>query len=77
MNVKLEAINNIDYENDTRGNAPTKIVEVDTLENASVICREYITEHDLGGGNWIGGHVLDNDGNHIAKISYNGKIWMQ
>ena len=35
----------------------------------------YIHNHDLGGGNWAGGPVVDAKGNRIGYISYNGRIW--
>lgn len=49
---------------------------VDSLENASRACRDYIESYDLGGGNWIGGAVRDaGTKEEVAKISYNGRIW--
>ena len=53
---------------------PNKVAQVDTLEEASQKCLDYIEEYDLGGGNWIGGYVQDGE-KHIASISYNGRIW--
>ncbi len=45
------------------------------LGNASEEARRYIAEHDLGGGNWTGGDVTDDDGNLVAHVSYNGRVW--
>ena len=37
-------------------------------------CREFIDEHDLGGGNWSGGEVYE-EGTLVARVSYNGRVW--
>ena len=50
-------------------------VPVESLQAASTACRTYIEEHDLGGGNWSGGKVVDGNGVQVASISYNGRIW--
>lgn len=50
-------------------------VGCNSLEHAAEICRAYIAEHDLGGGNWSEAKVLDGQGQHVASISYNGRIW--
>lgn len=48
---------------------------VKSLEEASEVCRRYITHFNLGSGNWTGGNVNDDSGRFIARISYNGRIW--
>jgi hypothetical protein len=48
---------------------------VNSLNAASLACREYITENYLGGGNWSGGAVRDAAGTEVARVSYNGKVW--
>ena len=48
--------------------------EVDSFEQASKACLEYIKEFDLGGGNWSGGQIIEN-GQMIAYTSYNGRVW--
>jgi len=73
--VKLSSCGNPDFRQDSkREYSPTLFVEVPTMEEASGICKEYIAEWDLGGGNWSGGQVYD-DKKQIARISYNGRIW--
>lgn len=52
-----------------------KAVTVASLEEASRVCREYIERNELGGGNWTGGDVTEG-GQVIARISYNGRIWL-
>lgn len=49
---------------------------VQSLEEAVATCREYIEMFELGGGNWIGGQVIDTKTNkEVAYISYNGRVW--
>jgi len=50
------------------------VVEVEDLAHASRVCRGFIEEWGLGGGNWTGGQVSDGD-EEVAKISYNGRAW--
>lgn len=47
-----------------------------TLIDASRTCRAYIDANNLGSGNWSGGDVFE-DGVKVARISYNGRIWME
>ncbi len=75
MELLLKSCGNPDYYQDpNRPICPTLKVQVDTLKIASDRCREYIKEENLGGGNWIGGQVTENN-IQIAKISYNGRVW--
>ncbi len=48
-------------------------VTVNSLEEASIECRNFIDRNYLGGGNWAGGEVFK-DKKCIAEISYNGRI---
>lgn len=50
---------------------------VDTLEEASKVCRRYIEYFNLGSGNWTGGNVVDETGRFVARISFNGRIWFE
>lgn len=54
---------------------PGVTVRVSSLREASRKAREYIEQHDLGGGNWAGGDVLDESGQVVARVSYNGRVW--
>jgi len=54
---------------------PGESVSVSSLREASRRAREYIEQHDLGGGNWTGGDVLDHTGQLVARVSYNGRVW--
>lgn len=51
------------------------MVHVTSFEEASALCRAYIEENGLGGGNWAGGQVFDERGSEVARISYNGRVW--
>ena len=75
--VILESWGNIDYRQDPNApvyGVPNKIIQVDTLEEASQKVREYIEEYELKAGNCIGGCVFEGT-KQIASISYNGRIW--
>jgi len=50
-------------------------VIVNTLREASELCRAYIEGEGLGGGNWTGGKVTNADGGFVAKVSFNGRLW--
>ena len=49
-------------------------VKINSLPEASKVCRNFIDENNLGGGNWTGGEVFE-EGEQIARISYNGRVW--
>jgi len=53
----------------------SKTVSVTSLKDASKACLDFIDRNGLGGGNWTGGKVTDDKDNHVANISYNGRIW--
>lgn len=75
--VKLASVGNPDFRQHpgrSLPGVPRKTVTVKTLQAASEACRKYISEHDLGGGNWAGGDVYEGN-TLIARISYNGRIW--
>jgi hypothetical protein len=76
MRVILESKGNPDFgENPNKDMSPRQLVHVDTMEDASLLCQDYIAKHNLGGGNWTGGQVVDADRNVVGYISYNGRIW--
>ena len=49
--------------------------EVNDLLEAKNLTQKFIKEFDLGGSNWVGGRVIDEENNFIAQISYNGRVW--
>jgi len=51
-----------------------QFVTVATFAEASAVCRAYIERNGLGGGNWTGGQVFEDD-QQIASVSYNGRVW--
>ncbi|NJD37044.1 MAG: hypothetical protein FIA89_01795 [Geobacter sp.] len=55
--------------------SPSAVAKVKSIEDAVTACREYISEWDLGGGNWCGdaGKVFLSD-KLVARIAYNGKV---
>jgi hypothetical protein len=77
MQVTLQADPNPDFDAGAhagRVRIKQMAVEVESFEEASRVCRAFIEEYDLGGGNWTGGHVWD-DGVPVAHVSYNGRVW--
>lgn len=54
--------------------SPEIELTVTNVEEASRLCRKYITQYNLGGGNWTGGQISEN-GREIARVSYNGRVW--
>lgn len=76
--VKLSALGNTDFGQDPRRGlpgVPRKTAQVADYAQAARLCLEYIREHGLGAGNWSGGQIYDAQGNLIALVSYNGKVW--
>ncbi len=52
-----------------------KRVGADSLKAAKKIWRNYITENNLGGSNYLGGDVYNDKGELIGIFSYNGRLW--
>ena len=76
--VILKADPNPDYDPSTHeGSVRTVKVRlpVRSFGSASKVCLNFIEKFDLGGGNWTGGQIGDIDGNIIARVSYNGRVW--
>ena len=85
MQVLLSNRGNPDFGQDPNrpvyGTPNDKWAPAESIESASALCRAYIAEHDLGGGNWTGGVVVQTGGN-VAKgvavaglIAYNGRFF--
>ena len=78
MKLKLASVGNPDFNQDPNqpmwSCEPNKEVEVESFKEASRVCRKFIDDNNLGGGNWHGGQVYV-DGNQVASVSYNGRIW--
>lgn len=78
--VTLSACGNIDHNENPFDNIVNgievhpKIVECKSIEECQQVVRVYIKENCLGGGNWDGGKVFQND-EQVGYISYNGKYW--
>lgn len=71
MLVKLSSAGNPDFDqNPNEALSPLKFVQVSSFEQASKACRDYISEYNLGGGNWTGGQIEQSH-----KVSYNGRVW--
>lgn len=74
MYVELESVNNPDFRYDNR-KIKKNIVVIKNLKEAKNVCENFIETNNLGGGNWSGGKVFDDQDKQIAYVSYNGRIW--
>lgn len=77
--LELKNVGNPDFGQDPRipkygtwtGNA-----QVNSVIDAEKIVQAYISENDLGGGNWSGGRLIRNfDGLVIGRFAYNGVLF--
>jgi len=79
MKVRLSNCGNIDFGQNPNRPLPgtrTRTVRVKDFAEASAVCRRYIAENGLGGGNWTGGEITDEaTGKVIGRVSYNGRVW--
>lgn len=52
-----------------------KPIQVANFADASNKCRAYITKNCLGSSNFTGGRIENGEGQFIARVSYNGRVW--
>ncbi|MCA1064796.1 hypothetical protein QTG56_24630 (plasmid) [Rossellomorea sp. AcN35-11] len=74
----MSSVGNPDFGQDPNNSllgVPNETRKINSLEEASQACSEYINTYGLGGGNWSGGYVYDTKHKQVAYISYNGRIW--
>lgn len=66
------------------GKGKKQFMPVASLLEASKVCREFIEANNFGCSNWYGttgsggkdvGCIYDAEGNFVARVSYNGRIW--
>jgi len=78
MKLSLASSGNPDYGQDPtqpfHGCNEDTLIEVNTFKEASILCRQYISENNLGSGNWAGGEIFEG-AKVIAQVSYNGRVW--
>jgi hypothetical protein len=75
--VTLSSVGNPDYGQDPNRSLPgvkNARVAVRSKQAASDLCKKFIEANQLGSGNWSGGDIFD-DGNLVARVSYNGRVW--
>ena len=79
LEVMLTSVGNPDHGQDPSRRllgVPRQWRAVESLGRASEVCRAFIVEHDLGGGNWNAGLVRRRDTKEeLATVSYNGRVW--
>ena len=78
--VRLSTCGNIDkgqnpYE--PMYGVPSYTLKCQTIDECIKEVREYIEYYYIGGGNWTGGQVYDDNGNLIGRIYYNGRFIQQ
>lgn len=56
-------------------NIEAQYVSISSLKEARKICSKFIDYYNLGGSNWTGGRIVNENHEFVAFISYNGKIW--
>ncbi|MFA8434143.1 MAG: hypothetical protein ACEPOZ_06475 [Marinifilaceae bacterium] len=73
IDVISQASSSVRWEEMAKKLEPERI-SINSFEEAQSICLDYIKYHNLGGGNWTGGQILDSSNNLVARIHYNGRI---
>jgi len=53
----------------------TLFIRVSSYKQAIELCREFISYFNLGSSNWLGGLIVDDNYNFLARVSYNGRLW--
>ena len=49
--------------------------EINSIKEASELCRKFINKYNLGSSNWAGGTIVNENFDFIATVSYNGRVW--
>jgi hypothetical protein len=76
--VRLSHRANRDFRGGYWGAKPTvraQWILVDSIAAASAACMDFISAHELGGGNWNGGQIRNKRNKQIARVSFNGRVW--
>ena len=75
LEMKLSSCGNSDFgEDPEKSLSPTKVVNVESFAEASMIAMNYIRKYELGSGNWDGGQIFQNN-KQVAYVSLNGRVW--
>lgn len=79
MRVQLASVGNPDFRQDPDkplfGCESDKLIAVTTFRQAREACMQFISDNELGSGNWSGGKITDENENTIAYVSFNGRVW--
>lgn len=68
----------LEYYPDENDAAPAKVdwvTNIRTLEDTQISYLKSVAAADLGASKFLPGEVFDEAGQHIARISYNGRMW--
>lgn len=73
--VQFRSVPNPDF-GERRAPARPQRFTADDFPVISAAARAYIEAGDLGGGNWPEIRILEAaTGDHVATVSYNGRVW--
>jgi hypothetical protein len=71
------------YWPDANPDAPAGWIMGEDVEDCVAVCRAYIEDHGIGGGNWTGGQIVmvsaeedPNQATPVARVSYNGRVML-
>ncbi len=56
------------------GSENNYITTVSSFTEATKECLAFIQRNGLGGGNWTGGNIFNDENKLIARVAYNGTI---
>ena len=72
---RIDQLSSSDQFEEMHKNKKGKYVSVSSLKEARKECSQFIDYYNLGGGNWTGGIVVNENYEFVAYISYNGRVW--
>ena len=75
LNVQLMSVSDPDRDDAGEKRIPQRWVVVRSMAEAVTVVRAFITQNDLGMGNWTGGKIVDEFGMIVAQITFNGRVW--
>lgn len=74
--MTIKTVGNPDFGQDHRKSvSPESHLTFATLAEAGPLLRAYVDQWSIGSGNLCPVMVTDEDGNDIARVSYNGRVW--
>ena len=72
---RIYQLSSSDQFEEMQKNKEAEYVSISSLKEARKICSKFIDYYNLGGSNWTGGRVINENHEFVAYISYNGRVW--